>query len=104
MTAFLLIIVLAGLLSTKQIPEMYFGEKKPTVYTDKDVFKHEQKALREQERQKYEYSKMPESGYMTVAEYENKSADILTSEREIKPYEEKKDLTMEYTPLSPFSI
>ncbi|MBR1754295.1 hypothetical protein IJ732_05600 [bacterium] len=98
MTGFLLVLVLLGYLSTKPIPEMYFVDKKPKVYTDKQIFKHEQKVLRRQEKKKYEYSKMPESGYMTIAEYEKKSADILTSERKIEPYEPPRDKTMEYTP------
>ena len=34
---------------------MYFADKKPKVYTNKQVFKHEQKALRAQEKKKYEY-------------------------------------------------
>lgn len=98
MTGFLLVILLAGFLSTRQMPEMYFADKKPKVYTDKKIFKHEQKVLRKQEKKKYEYSKMPESGFMTIAEYEKKSSDILTSEREIGPYEAPRDKTMEYTP------
>ena len=73
MTGFLLVMLLAAFLSTKQMPEMYFADKKPKVYSEKKIFKHEQKVLRRQEKKKYEYSKMPESGYMTIAEYEKKS-------------------------------
>lgn len=98
MPGFLLVILLASFLSTKQMPEIYFADKKPKVYTDKQVFKHEQKALRKLEKKKYEYTKMPESGFMTVAEYEKKSSDILTSERDIGSYEPPRDKTMEYTP------
>jgi hypothetical protein len=98
MTAFLLILAFAAYLSSHPPDFVLNREKTPTVYTDKDIYKYEQKILRDQEKEKYEYSLMPESGYMTIEEYEQKSTDILTSERKVESYEPPKDKSIEYTP------
>lgn len=95
---FVVVLLVASTLLAFNPPEHYFKDKKPVVYSNKKIYKYEQKVLRKQVKDQYQYSLMPESGYMTVAEYEQKSVDVLTSERVIGPYEAKKDKTMEYVP------
>ena len=56
--------------------------------------------------EKYEKSKMPESGYMTVAEYEAKSSAKLKKEiiEEVKEPEIPKDSNMVYVPQKTFKL
>ena len=93
-----LILLLSYMLLSFEPPEYFAPDKEPAQFTEKDIYKYEQKAMRKQEKEKYEFSLMPESGYMTIEEYENKSADVLTSERKIGSYEPKVDKTMEFVP------
>lgn len=72
--------------------------QKPKVYTPKDQFKYEQRILRQEEIEKYERSLLPESGYMTREEYEQKSKDIPNSQVVVPEYKLPKDVNMKYIP------
>ena len=86
-------------------PEIYLRDRKPAKQVSEiKMFKREQKALRKQVKQDYLFGKMPESGYMTIQEYEAKSADVLTSERKIDSYVPAKDATMSYTPQPEYKL
>ena len=72
--------------------------QKAKVYTSTDEYKNQQKILRQGEIEKYERSLLPESGYMTKEEYEQKSVDIPNSERLIPEYKLPNDIKMKYVP------
>lgn len=72
--------------------------KKVKVYTPQDQYLFEQKSLQNQEKEKYERSILPQSGYMTREEYEEASKDISNDEKKIPPYEPPRDIKMKYTP------
>lgn len=78
--------------------------KKPKVYSAKAQFKKEQKALRKEEKYKYKFSLLPESGYMTLDEYLDKSKEIPNSDRTITEYEPPKDIKMEYVPQPKYKL
>lgn len=104
MSYFVLIMAFAIFLSMHPLEFHGIRDHKPKVYSNKKVYKYEQKALRKQEKKKYQYSLMPESGYMTISEYEAKSVDILASERPVESYEPPQDKTMEYVPHPVYSL
>lgn len=103
---FALFIIIAAALVSFHPPEFYGFDKTPQVYTDKDIYKYEQKILREEEKEKYEKSLLPKSGYMTREEYEAESADITTAERKIPSYETPKEQLreQEYAPEPVYSL
>ncbi len=72
--------------------------KKPKIYTPKDEYKHQQKVLRREEIQKYKRSLLPESGYMTREEYEQRTVDIPNSQKTVPEYKQPKDIKMKYIP------
>lgn len=72
--------------------------QKTKIYTPEDNYKYQQKALRAQEIEKYQRSLLPESGFMTREEYEQKSVDIPNSERKIPPPELPRNIKMKYVP------
>ncbi len=80
-----------------------FG-KKTKVSTPKSQYKYQQKLLRKEEIEKYKRSLLPESGYMTREEYEEKSEDISNSKREVPEYKFPKDIKMKYVPQPTYKL
>lgn len=72
--------------------------KKVKVSTPQSERKNQQKALKAIEIEKYQRSLLPESGCMTVEEYEDASRDVLNSEKIIPEYKLPKDIKMKYVP------
>lgn len=78
--------------------------KKMKVSTPESQYKYEQKVYRDLEKEKYERSLLPESGYMTREDYEEKSTDIPNSKREIPEYKMPKDIKMKYVPQPTYKL
>lgn len=78
--------------------------KKMKVITPKSQYKYQQKVFRELEKEKYQRSLLPESGYMTKEDYEEKSADIPNSAKEIPEYKLPKDIKMKYIPQPTYKL
>lgn len=78
--------------------------KKMKVSTPESQYKYQQKVYRDLEKEKYERSLLPESGYMTREDYEEKSADIPNSKREIPEYKMPKDIKMKYVPQPTYKL
>ena len=72
--------------------------KKPKVYTEKQEKKYKKEVLKKEAIEEYERNLLPESGYMTIEEYKEKSKDIPTSQRVVPEYELPKDTNMKYIP------
>lgn len=66
--------------------------------TPEQQYKYEQKALKTIEKEKYERSILPESGYMTTEEYEQLSKDIPNADKKIPEYKQPRDVKMKYIP------
>lgn len=98
-----LIIILGQILLSQSAFCSIFG-KKPKVYTPESNYKYEQKVLREQEKEKYKRSLLPESGYMTKEEYNKLSKDIPTADIKIPEYKLPKDIKMEYVPQPTYKL
>lgn len=81
-----------------------FGAQKSKVYTPESQYKHQQKVLREEEKEKYEQSLLPESGLMTKAEYEAKSKDISNSDRDVPEYKPPINPNMKFVPQYTYKI
>lgn len=78
--------------------------KKIKIYTPEQKYKYEQKILRKEEIEKYKRSLLPESGYMTTKEYEEKSKDIPNSAKIVPEYQFPKDLKMKYVPQPTYKL
>lgn len=74
------------------------------VNTPQNQYKYEQKVLRQEEIEKYERSLLPQSGLMTVEDYENLSKDIPNSDKVIQPYKAPKDIKMKYVPQQTYKL
>lgn len=72
--------------------------QKPKVYTAKMQYKYEQKVLRNRVIEDYKRSLLPESGYMTREEYNDKSKEIPNKDRVIEEYKPPHDINMQYVP------
>lgn len=72
--------------------------RKMKVVTPKSQYKYQQKVYRDLEKEKYERSLLPESGYMTTEDYEEKSADIPNAAKTVPEYKPAKDSKMKYIP------
>lgn len=68
------------------------------VNTSSKEHKYQQKVLRDIEIEKYERSLLPQSGLMTVEEYQNLSKDIPNAEKVVPAYKPPKDIKMKYIP------
>lgn len=66
--------------------------------TPQEEYKYQQKALKVLEKEKYERSLLPQSGFMTTEEYETLSQDIPNSEKKIPEYKLPRDIKMKYVP------
>lgn len=74
-------------------------KSKPETHIAKKISKEERKALYLEEKEKYEFSKLPESGHMTLEEYQEKSVSKKSPRNENVPvYEFDQDSKMEYVP------
>lgn len=89
---------MAGFIS----PPAYAKYKKN--YTPLSQYKYEQKALRRVEKEKYKKSLLPESGFMTTQEYEEKSKDVFNEEKVIQEPKLPNDIKMKYVPKPLFKI
>lgn len=78
--------------------------QKAKVYSPEDDYKNQQKILKQQAIENYERSLLPESGAMTVEEYENLSKDIKNSDRVIPEYKMPKDIKMKYVPQPTYKL
>lgn len=78
--------------------------QKAKVYTPEDDYKHQQILIKQQIKEKYERSLLPESGAMTVDEYENLSKDIPNSDKVIPEYKAPKDINMKYVPQPTYKL
>lgn len=78
--------------------------KKAKVLTPASQYKYEQQLLRQQLKEKYERSLLPESGYMTKEEYEELSKDIPNSEKVIPEYKLPRDIKMKYVPQPTYKL
>lgn len=72
--------------------------------TPQNQYKYEQKVLRQEEIEKYERSLLPQSGLMTVEEYENLSKDIPNADKVIQPYKPPRDIKMKYVPQPTYKL
>lgn len=72
--------------------------KKSKVNTPEQQAKYQKSVLKADEIEKYERSLLPESGYMTVEEYEKASKEVLNADKEIPEYKVPKDMKMKYVP------
>lgn len=84
-------------------PVKVFAQK-VKVSTPESQYKYKQKILRQEEIEKYERSLLPESGAMTIEEYENLSKDIPNSDRVIPEYKLPKDIKMKYVPQPTYKL
>jgi hypothetical protein len=78
--------------------------KKVKVSTPESQYKQQQKVYKQLEKEKYERSLLPESGFMTREDYEKKSKDIPNSEKEIPEYKLPKDIKMKYVPQPTYKL
>lgn len=72
--------------------------QKANVDTPYNNYLRQQKNLKNLEKEKYERSLLPQSGYMTVEEYEALSKDIPNSQKTVPAYTLPKDIKMKYVP------
>lgn len=80
------------------------GAKQAKVDTPQNQYKYQQKVLRAEEKEKYERSLLPQSGFMTTEDYEALSKDVSNSERVIPEYKMPKDIKMKYVPQVTYKI
>jgi hypothetical protein len=79
--------------------------KKKKYYTPIDEYKYEQKVYQKQIKEDYEKSNLPESGYMSMEEYEAKSKEIPNEDKKIPaPPFETSNYYMEYIPQPTYSL
>lgn len=94
---------LAGMFMAMKI---HFSQINPFKQKDSVVneYIYENKVKQAEETEKYEKSKMPESGYMTVEEYENLSRGKSRKQIEVNEAEIPKDSQMVYVPQKTFKL
>lgn len=78
--------------------------KTKNVNTPQNQYKYEQKVLRQQEIEKYERSLLPQSGLMTVEEYENLSKDVPNADKSVPAYKPPRDIKMKYVPQPTYKL
>lgn len=78
--------------------------KQAKVITPYDEYLYQQNSLRNFEKEKYQRSLLPQSGYMTREEYEELSRDIPNSEKVIPEYTPPKDIKMKYVPQPTYTL
>lgn len=96
------LILLIGLIFASSC--LVASAKKVKVYTPESDYKYQQSILRKDEKEKYERSLFPKSGYMTKEEYEELSKDIPNSEISIPEYKMPKDINAEYVPQPTYKL
>ena len=94
---------LAGMFMAMKI---HFSQINPFKKEDAVVHQYiyENKIKKAEEKEKYEKSRMPESGYMTVEEYEALSRGKSKKEIEVEEANIPKDSTMVYVPQKTFKL
>lgn len=65
---------------------------------------YQKKVLKQQAKDDYKRSLLPQSGFMTIEEYENISKDIPNSQRIIPEYQLPKDIKMKYVPQPSYKL
>jgi len=78
--------------------------QKMQVSTPQSQYKYQQQVYQDLEKEKYERSLLPESGYMTTDDYEEKSKDIPNVAKEIPEYKLPKDIKMKYVPTPTYKL
>lgn len=78
--------------------------QKIKVYTPKTEAKHLKQVLKKQAKEDYERNLLPQSGFMTVEEYEQLSKDIPNSQRVIPEYKLPRDIKMKYVPQPTYKL
>lgn len=73
-------------------------------YTAKSQQKYQYRVLKQEAKDDYQRSLLPQSGAMTTEEYENLSQDIPNSKKKIPPYEMPKDSNMKYVPHPTYKV
>lgn len=94
---------LAGMIMAMKI---HFSQINPFKQEDAVVnqYIYENKVNKAEEKEKYEKSRMPESGYMTVEEYETISRGKSKKEIEVQEAKIPKDSNMVYVPQKTFKL
>lgn len=77
---------------------------KAKVPTPANQYKYQQKVLKQEIKENYERSLLPESGYMTTEEYAELSKDIPNSEKVIPEYKLPRDIKMKYVPQPTYKL
>lgn len=72
--------------------------------TPLEEYKYQQKVLRQEEVEKYKRSLLPESGAMTMEEYENRSRDVSNYDKKIPEPQVSKDIKMKYVPQPTYKL
>ena len=85
-------------LSNIEIP--FIRENPPAV----KEYKHQQKADKQELKEEYEKSKIPESGFMLRSEYEEKSLSKDKNTIEIEPAQVPKEYGMKYVPVPKYKL
>lgn len=80
------------------------AEAKKKQNTPYQEYKYQQKVLRRIEKEKYQRSLLPFSGFQTVQEYEQKSKDVPTSQMKIPDPKLPKDIKMQYVPQPTYKL
>lgn len=78
--------------------------KAPKKITPRSEAKYKKNVLKQKAKEDYEKSLFPESGYMTLEEYEKKSEDIPNADRTIPEYTTPRDVKMEYVPQPTYEL
>ncbi|MDD3437274.1 MAG: hypothetical protein PHC64_09000 [Candidatus Gastranaerophilales bacterium] len=78
--------------------------KKTKVATPENQYKYQQKILRREAKENYKRSLLPQSGYMTVEEYEGLSTDIPNADKVIPPPKPPKDIKIKYVPQPTYKL
>lgn len=78
--------------------------KKDKVITPRMEAKYRKKVLKQEAKEDYKRSLLPESGCMTVEEYENLSKDIPNSQKVVPEYKMPRDIKMKYVPQPTYSL
>lgn len=73
-------------------------KRKPKIGTPESQALYKKNVLKNEAIERYERSLLPESGYMTVEEYENLSKYVSNSEKDVPEYKLPKDIKMKYVP------
>lgn len=78
--------------------------KTSSVRTPYLEYKYQQKILRQEAKENYKRSLLPQSGYMSREEYENASVNVPNSQKSVPEYKIPQDANMLYVPHPTYSL